>query len=164
MKTKCYLLIGLLVFSGIVWSQNENRQSKKAAKEAKVKKMVESGRFQVTMNQAYPMRGRMISLTPEYTLALAKDSAISYLPYFGRAYSAPLNSEGGIKFAELVRDKKISFNAKKGSYILSFKVQAKEDTYRFFITVWLNGTATVNVTSNNRQGIDFSGEVLLPEP
>ncbi|MBP1640105.1 MAG: hypothetical protein H6Q17_1688 [Bacteroidetes bacterium] len=164
MKTKCFLLIGLLVFSGIVWSQNENRQSKKAAKEAKVKKVVESGRFQVTMNQAHPMGGRMISLTPDYTLTLARDSAISYLPYFGRAYSAPLNSEGGIKFAELMRDKKISFNAKKGNYILNFKVQAKEDTYHFFITVWLNGTATVNVTSNNRQGIDFSGEVFLLEP
>ena len=164
MKTKCFLLIGLLVFSGVVWCQNENRQSKKAAKEAKVKKVVESGRFQVTMNQAHPMGGRMMSLTPDYTLVLAKDSAISYLPYFGRAYSAPLNSEGGIKFAELMRDKKISFNAKKGSYILNFKVQAKEDTYHFLITVWLNGTATVNVTSNNRQGIDFSGEVLFPEP
>jgi len=163
MKTKFFLLIGLLVFAGVVWGQNEDRQSKVAAKEAKVKKTVDSGQFQVVMNQAHPMGGRMISLTPEYTLTLAKDSAISYLPYFGRAYSAPLNSEGGIKFTELMHDKKISFNAKKGNYTLSFKVQAKEDTYLFFITVWLNGSVTVSVTSNNRQPIDFSGEVLLPE-
>jgi D-Tyr-tRNAtyr deacylase len=163
MKTKFFLLTGLLVFVGIVWSQNEDRQSKMAAKEAKVKKIVDSERFQMTMNQANPMGGRMISLTPEYTLTLAKDSVISYLPYFGRAYSAPLNSEGGIKFTELIHDKKISFNAKKGNYTLSFKAQTKEDTYLFFITIWLNGNVTVSVTSNNRQPIDFSGEILLPD-
>ena len=38
MKTKFFLLIGLLVFAGVVWDQNEDRQSKVAAKEAKVKK------------------------------------------------------------------------------------------------------------------------------
>lgn len=163
MKTKFFLLIGLLVFAGMVWSQDEDRQSKVVVKEAKVKKVVDSGHFQVVMNQAHPMGGRMISLTPEYTLTLAKDSAISYLPYFGRAYSASLNSEGGIKFAEPMQDKKASFNAKKENYTLSFKAQAEEDTYRFFITIWLNGSVTVSVTSNNRQPIDFSGELLLPE-
>lgn len=163
MKTRFFLMIGLLVFAGIVWGQNENRQSKASIKEAKVKKEVEAGRFRMVMNQVHPMRGNMISLTSEYTLTLTKDSAISYLPYFGRAYSAPMGSEGGIKFAEPVQNKKVAFNAKKESYVYSFKVRAKDDTYQFFITIWLNGSATVSVTSNNRQPIDFTGDIVLPE-
>ena len=164
MKTKFFLMIGLLVFAGIVWSQNEDRQSKEAAKEAKVKKTVDSGRFQLVMNQAHPMSGRMITLTSEYTLDLSGDSAISYLPYYGRAYSAPMNSaEGGIKFSEPVKEKKVVFNEKNKSYTISFKVKGKEDTYQFFITLWLSGYSSVSVTCNNRQPIDFSGEIQLPD-
>jgi len=163
MKTKFFLLMGLLVFAGIVWSQNESRQSKAAAKEAKVKKTVETERYRLILDQARPMRGNMIPLTSEYTLTIAQDSAISYLPYFGRAYSAPIGSEGGIKFSEPVLEKKTTFNAKNKSFTVSFKVRAKEDTYRFFVSIWLNGTTTVSVTSNNRQAIDFSGTIELPD-
>ena len=66
MKTKFFLLIGLLVFAGVVWGQNEDRQSKVAAKEAKVKKTVDSGQFQVVMNQAHPMKRSPTASTTKY--------------------------------------------------------------------------------------------------
>lgn len=164
MKTKFFLLTGLLVFAGIVSAQNENRQSKQAAMEANVKKAMDSGRYCLVMNQAHPMAGRFVPLTSEYTLTMAGDSAVSFLPYFGRAYSAPMNpGDGGIKFSEPVADKKTVFNEKKKNYTVSFSVRTSEDMYRFFVNVWLNGTATISVTCNNRQPIDFSGDIRLSE-
>lgn len=163
MKTKIFLMTGLLVFAGIVSGQNENRQSKSAATAAKVKKTVESGRYQLDVDQAQPMNGRFIALTSKYTLNLQKDSSTAFLPYFGRAYRAPFNSDGGIKFSEPVKELKMLFNDKKQEFNVSFTVQTTEDTYRFFISIWTNGTARINVTGNNRQPIYFTGEIELPE-
>jgi hypothetical protein len=163
MKVKFFFLMGLLVFSGMVFGQTETKQSKKEAMEAKVKKAVDSGRYELVVNQAHPLRGGMIALTSEYTLTFANDSLTVYLPYFGRAYSAPMNGEGGIKFSETVSDRKTVFEKKKKRYTINCSVKAKEDTYRFAVSIWLNGSASINIVSNNRQSIDFSGEVSLPD-
>lgn len=164
MKTKLFLFTGLLVFAGFVSAQNENRQSRAAAMEAKVKKAVDSGRFCLVMNQAQPMVGGLITLTAEYTLTMAQDSAIAFLPYFGRAYSAPMDpSEGGIKFSGPVMEKKVVFNEKKKGYEINFSVRTRDDVYRLYVNVWLNGTADINVISNNRQSISFSGDIRLPD-
>jgi len=162
MKPKLFLLAGLLVFAGFAFGQKETRQQKVAAVEAKVKKAVESGRYELNIDKANPMGGHTIHLTSEYTLRMSNDSAYSYLPYFGRAYSAPMNGEGGIKFSEKTTEKAVVFKDKKG-YTINFKVRGADDTYRFLVTIWLNGSVSINVTSNNRQTIDFSGNLLLPD-
>ena len=42
---------------------------------------------------------RSIYLSPYYYLKVSKDTVVAYLPYFGRAYTAPADpTEGGIKF------------------------------------------------------------------
>src|SRR5690606_28133322 len=48
---------------------------------------------------ALPQRGRANFLDARYDLTVSKDSVVAYLPYFGRAYSAPIGSDkGGIQF------------------------------------------------------------------
>jgi hypothetical protein len=162
MKTRIFLLTGLLVFAGFAFGQKETRQQKAAALEAKVKKAVESKHYQLEVDKANPMHGQMIVLTSEYTLRMSNDSAYSYLPYYGIAYSAPMNGEGGIKFSEPTSDLKVLFKEGKG-YTVSFTVKGTDDTYRFFVDIWINGTASINVTSNNKQSINFSGNLTLPD-
>src|SRR5687768_16558096 len=65
---------------------------------AKVRAMVESKNFVFKADYVNPQTGRSRNLTSEYDLTIKPGEVISYLPYFGRAYSAPINSEGGIKF------------------------------------------------------------------
>ena len=64
---------------------------------AVVKALVESKNYVFKADYVNPQTGRSRSLTSEYDLTIKPGEVISYLPYFGRAYSAPINSEGGIK-------------------------------------------------------------------
>jgi hypothetical protein len=68
------------------------KQQKENNKEASVKKMIDSKRFQFVAQSAMPMSGQIRQLTTEYGLSLKNDTLESFLPYFGRAYSATIGS------------------------------------------------------------------------
>ena len=58
---------------------------------------VASSRYTFVAQTAIPVGGRSINLDNSYSLKVSKDTIESYLPYFGRAYTAPMSStEGGI--------------------------------------------------------------------
>lgn len=108
--------------------------------------------------------GSMINLTgSQYDVKVTKDSIISYLPYYGRAYSAPYNSsEGGIKFTSKDFTYKKSKN-KKGAYTVQINTKdVTRENYRFTINISQNGYATLTATSINKQPIVFNG--YLEEP
>src|SRR6186997_773588 len=72
-----------------------NAQPDKSA----VKTSVESKQFIFHAQTALPTSGRSRQLTSEYTLRIFPDSLISYLPFYGRAYSVPYgSSDGGFNF------------------------------------------------------------------
>jgi hypothetical protein len=121
---------------------------------------VQAKDFTVVVNYANPMRWKQMYLTSEYDLRIRNDSAFAYLPYFGVAYSAPYGGgEGGIKFAEPMKDYSMMTAKKKGSWDIHFKVRGKEDVYEININIFNNGSATITVNSVNRDAIYFSGEV-----
>jgi len=116
--------------------------------------------YTVLVNYANPMRGKQIYLTSQYDLRIKKDSAFSYLPFFGIAYSAPYGGgEGGIKFSEPMINYSIKSNKKSTGWDIHFKVKAKEDEYEIFLNISNNGSATFSVNSINKQVISFDGEV-----
>ena len=108
--------------------------------------------------------GGTINLTgSSYDFTVTPDSIVAYLPYYGRAYSAPYNpTEGGIKF----KSKNFSYvksRNKKGSYLISIKTKdLKSENYQMMLTVSEKGYATLMVNSNNKQPINFNG--VLSEP
>lgn len=98
-----------------------------------------------------------------YDFTVTPDSIVAYLPYYGRAYSAPYNSsEGGIKF----KSKDFSYSQtknKKGSYSVNIKTRdLKSENYQLMLTVSEKGYTTLMVNSNNKQPINFNG--ILSEP
>lgn len=76
----------------------QTKKEKKEQKEKEVKELIECKRFTIDVNRAIPMGGRSLNLTSPYSLEMRGDSAISYLPYFGRAYSAPYGGGDGLRF------------------------------------------------------------------
>ena len=104
-----------------------------------------------------PMRGGLRQLTSYYDLRVSNDSAISNLPYFGRAYIAPMNpAEGGLNFSSLLSGYQIK-TGKKGRRDISFSTKSSDDTQRMQLTVYNDGTASLQVISNNRDPVTFSG-------
>ena len=127
-----------------------------------VKNMVESQNFVFKAQTVQPTNGRTRQLTSEYDLKVLKDSIIAYLPYFGRAYSPPVNpSEGGIQFTSTEFEYKKT-NRKKGGWDIQIKPKAGKDVRQLDLTISENGSAYLVVSSNNRQSISFNGYVADP--
>ena len=167
---RLFFFVGIVLFFG---GQSLYSQSKKEREEQKtwrsgfradwvmlrkIKEMIENGRFTIEVDRALPMGGRTVHLTTPYSLEMRGDSAISYLPYFGRAYSLPYGGGDGMRFEESITDYQSTFD-KKGTARIKFVARTKEDTFRFDVQVFSNGSAIISVTPTNRQNITYQGEL-----
>ena len=159
-NVRLFWLVGIVL---LLAGQSLYAQSKKEKKEQKaneVKELIDSKRFTVDVDRAIPMGGRSVNLTSHYSLEMRGDSVISYLPYFGRAYSAPYGGGDGLRFEGSITDYQCSFN-KKGTAQIQFRTRSDDDTFAFSVQVFSNGSATINVTPVNKQNITFYGELAL---
>lgn len=124
-----------------------------------IQKLLDSKRFTFVAQSVTPQRGGFRQLTSRYDLKITPDSLISNLPYYGRAYSAPIDpSSGGINFTSTSFDY-TSKVRKKGGWDVIVKPKDGKDVQQMFLSVFENGSATLQVTSNNRQPISFNGNV-----
>src|SRR5438105_11782972 len=82
-KIVLLMLIAVIALPAIVQSQN------KKDKQAEIKNAVESKNYVFKAQTALPTSGRIRQLTSDYDLRVTGDTVVSYLPYFGRAYTAP---------------------------------------------------------------------------
>jgi len=124
---------------------------------AQVDSLINSKHYTFKAERMNPQRGGQKYLTTEYFLRVAGDSLISALPYFGRAYSAPINPEdAGYNFTSTSFDYNVS-NAKKNSYRVTIHTKDKFNTADFALTVYNNGKANLQVTSNDKQPISYMG-------
>ncbi len=148
----------LFIFSGlnIAYAQ-DSKQEKKVQKTAEIKQMVNSKNFVFKAQFALPMGGSSFQLTSEYDVRVSKDTVICYLPYFGRAYSAPMNpSEGGIRFTS----KDFIYtatNKRKGGWDIVIKPKDVRDIQQLTFYLSESGYGSLQVTDNNRQPISFNG-------
>jgi hypothetical protein len=101
---RLFFFVGIVLFFGgqSLYSQSKKEREEQKAKE--IKEMIENGRFTIEVDRALPMGGRTVHLTTPYSLEMRGDSAISYLPYFGRAYSLPYGGGDGMRFEESITD------------------------------------------------------------
>ena len=122
-------------------------------------KMVNSHEFKFVAESANPLRLRVRHFTSRYDVIVKNDSLVSYLPYFGRAYQAPMNpSEGGIQFTSA----NFSYEAKpdkSNSWVITIKPEDQPGVQQFYFNIFDNGSATLNVSSTYRDPISFLGYI-----
>ena len=154
------LLLALLV--GIPTLSAQSKKEKKEQKKEAVKKLIESENYKIDVNIAMPMRGRSIPLTSSYSLEIRNDSVISYLPYYGRAYSIPYGGGDGLNFKAVLKEYSMKMD-KKGNAVIEFIARNPEDRYEYRVKVFPNGSASIDVNMQNRQSISFQGELYIKE-
>lgn len=126
---------------------------------ASVKDAVQSQNFVFVAQRVNPLRGSLRHLTSYYDLKVSKDSLMSDLPYFGRAFAAPIDpSDVGIRFTSTKFSYDVS-NRKKGGWTIIIKPGSGVDVNQMILTVFSNGKANLQVLSNNRDAISFSGYI-----
>jgi hypothetical protein len=106
----------------------------------------------------FPNASNMYQLTSRYDLRITPDSVVAYLPFFGRAYTAPINpSEGGIKFTSTNFSYKISM--RKKNYEIQIIPNDNNEVRNLYLTVSPSGYASLNITSVNKTPIGYSGVI-----
>ena len=116
MRTKKQIFMLLLAL--LMGIPTLSAQSKKEQKKEAVKKLIESENYKIDVNTAMPMRGRSIPLTSSYSLTIRNDSVISYLPYYGRAYSIPYGGGDGLNFKAILKEYNMEMD-KKGNAVIT---------------------------------------------
>jgi hypothetical protein len=124
-----------------------------------VQNLINSKSFVFKAQTVLPMTGMSRQLTSDYDVRLSGDSVVTYLPYFGRAYSVSYGEPGGINFTSTKFDYKIR-DRKKGGWDLIIKPDDVRDIQQLIFAISENGYATLQVISNNRQPISFNGYIV----
>lgn len=154
-----FLLLTSLSF--LIFSQCLTAQLHKKNDDKKIafKNMIDSQYFVFEAQSATPMRGNFRNLTSEYEVTVTKDTLISNLPYFGRAYNSQYNpTKSSLDFTSTNFSYSVSPHKKNGWDII-IKPKDKTDILQYFFTVFDNGSASLTVTSNSRDPISFNGYV-----
>lgn len=130
-----------------------------SSEKGRVSAAVTAKNYVFNAQTATPMSGRVIQLTYGYDVKLRNDTLKVYLPYFGRAFSAPLDpSKGGIQFTS-TRFTYAATPRRKGGWDIKIAPSDAGDVRSLAFTVSENGYTTLQVISNNRQPISFYGVV-----
>jgi hypothetical protein len=155
----CFLAMMLMLFANVtVSAQKKSKAERKAEIARVVKQKVEDKHFKVIVDMAYPMEGPTIPLNQLYSLEVKGDSIISYLPYYGRAYSIPYGGGKGLNFEGTIKKFRISY-PKESSMRVDFEVTNDEDYYMYALDIYNNGNTSIVVIPQRRNSINFTGKI-----
>ena len=161
MQKKCWIKAALLLLilgMGLTPVFAQKGQSGKDERSVAVKNMLTAKRYVFKPQTALPMGGSSRQLTQDFDLRVSGDTLQSYLPYFGRAFTAPINTnESGIRFTSTEFDYTVK-PRKKGWDVVLVPKDAP-NVRQMLLQVSAAGYASLVVTSNNRQSISFTGYV-----
>lgn len=152
------MVLVVVLLAGGQPSFAQNKAKAKQEQKQAIKEKIESKHFTIDVNRMIPMSGPSKSLTSDYSLKLKGDTLISYLPYFGEAYSIPYGGGKGLNFEAPITDYSLTWN-KKGVAVVKFKARTNEDNFSFRIQIFDNGTSSIQISPINRQSITFYGEL-----
>jgi hypothetical protein len=154
MKTLIFLLFCI---AAVACSQPKESQTGSA--DQGIGRMIKDQEYTFTARTVLPTGGRIVQLTSNYDMRVSKDSVISFLPYFGRAYTAPIGgTNAGIQFTSTDFNYKVS-ERKKGGWQILIRPKDVQDIQQVNLTVSEGGSASLQVTSNNRQPISYNGVI-----
>lgn len=146
----------LLLFAATALFNTVQAQDKEKA----VKDMLDSRQYIFVAQSVNPLGARFQQLTSEYDVRVLGDSVISFLPYFGRAYSPPADpSRAGIQFTSTNFEYRQQAR-RRGGWNITILPKDAGDVRQMHLTVSESGNATLQVVSNNRQPISFNGYIM----
>jgi hypothetical protein len=132
------------------------------AQSKSTKGLVESKNFVFKAQTALPLSGPSRNLTSDYDLRVTPESIVSYLPYYGRAYVAPMDpSKSALEFTSKDFDYTTT-PGKKDGWTVTIKPKDYKEVQQMTLSISSEGYASLQVTSTNRQAISFNGVIVAP--
>ena len=125
-----------------------------------VNKSLNERQYTIEIRTMSPQRGASKNVTGGWSLEVKGETLVSYLPYVGRAYSVPYGGGNGLNFTAPISKYKES-KGKNNIRNIEIEVTNEEDTYMFYLTVFENGRAEIDVHPRQRESISYSGEMAI---
>jgi len=142
---KKFALYGIGLFFSALLLQACGTTRSAAEKEqiaADIRHAVERCDFIFEATYAYPTGYRSVYLSPYYNVKVSPDTIKAYLPYYGRAYRAPMDPrEGGFNFTSTDFDYKLIPGNRKGNWQSEVTILDLDRPVTFRFDIWENGTA-----------------------
>lgn len=164
MKQQFNSLLNCCLFAGMLFifippGCSPAKQATGTGSNEEIAQAISTDNWLFIADRALPQRGRSRNLTGQYEVHCSKDTIVSYLPYFGRAYSAPvLETTSPLDFK--TTDFSISKEQNdKGRWSITIRPKDYREVQSFDFILFNNGSAQLNVQLTNRSSISFNGFV-----
>lgn len=135
----------------------------RAERDAKTAQAVETAlaerHYKVEILMMNPRRGAAVNVSPDFLLEVRGDTLVSYLPYFGRAYSLPYGGGKGLNFTAPISEYRTT-KERNGATLITMKVINEEDVYLFRLEIFSNGSTTIDLRPRERESISYSGQMV----
>ncbi len=165
MKQVKYIAVLVFVF---VFALPSCTTQKNSAAIAALKSAIENRDFTFHAQQVLPRdyrisqifptaNAQMFNLSPGYVVKVMNDSLVVDLPFFGRAFQAPMDpTKGSIKLTTTNFTIKQS-KGRKGNIDVTIYPQNSNEIQQMYLTISESGYATLSVISYQREQIGFYG-------
>ncbi len=161
---KKFILMMIAALLMVACATPEERAARQAENLKMVKAAVGSQQYRINVTSMRPMRGTTTNVMGRW-LKIDGNTVDCSLPYIGRNDIPHMKTR-----AEVRMDSKLEFNAEVQNYLLKLEAKKKRgivtfstryggDEYQFNITVDNTGRAFIRVTPENRDFIEYEGNV-----
>ncbi|MGN6264938.1 MAG: DUF4251 domain-containing protein [Ginsengibacter sp.] len=157
-KYKNIWMPAVAILSAFVISCTASKRVEKI-KPGDIDNLINSKNFTFIAERVNPFRGASRNLTSLYDVEIKRDTLICFLPFFGRAYQAPMDpSKGGIDF----KSTNFSYNItekSKDEWDIYIEPKDNSDVQTMIFSIFGNGNATLNIQNTHRDPISFYGRI-----
>ena len=141
---------------GVLSSETREERARREAREARmVDENLQSANFRIEIDRMYPVRGSSQHVT-NYSVTVKDGVLNSHLPYIGQAWRVPYGGGHALNFKADIGSYNVARTRDDGYEVRIF-VRTDEDQHVYTLTVFNNGRASLDVQSQNRERISFSG-------
>ena len=156
-KYQPLLYIFLISISILMVKCSSTKSATNNLEKGEIEKMIDDHSFIFVAERMDPLRGRSRILTSSYDVRVNNDSLVSYLPYFGRAYTAPIDPTNiGTQFTSTNFTYQVN-EVKNNQWRISIVPKDVQSIQELIFTIFDNGNTSLNVTSTSRDQISYSG-------
>lgn len=157
---RIFLLGAFVMFFHIQIQAQTEKQQKKIEEAASLTTAIDAQHYIFKAQSMVPMSGSTRQLSGGYDLTISNDAVISFLPYMGRIYMAPMDpSQAPLRFTSNNFTYDVQ-RTKKNGWNISIKPKDIGTVREMNLSVSEDGSATLQVSGNDRQPVTFYGYVV----
>lgn len=136
--------------------------AEKEQRAVEVRNAMEMSDFTFKATYAYPTGFKSRYLSPYYDVVVSQDTVKVYLPYYGRAYRAPIDPrDGGYRFTSTDFSYNVVQGKRGNNWLVDISFNDLDRAVEFHFDIFENGTGRLSVNDTDRQGISYQGEIHI---